>query len=308
MYNPQGDVIGLFDDELNVVVEYTYDSWGKILSITGPLQYSLGRTNPFRYRGYYYDNESGMYYLNSRYYHPEIGRFINADGLVQTGQGILDKNMFAYCANNPIIFCDPSGCSYTITMPAVGDGPIYITSDESLTFYFSSTSSTPHNSNPSYGEGMSFINDLVSLGVQLGVDLSRHDVTSQIKPNNISSVTFAKNINSNLKYIDDFSRVSTKALNITGCICIAIGVTENAIINCQNGESWEKIVWDMAIDTIYMSGSAYVSAKLGASIGGAIGSTVPVVGTAAGVIIGMGFGVAIDYCLQETITGVKSWL
>ena len=136
MYNPQGDVIGLFDDELNVVVEYTYDSWGKILSITGPLQYSLGRTNPFRYRGYYYDEESGMYYLNSRYYHPEIGRFINADGYVQTGQGILDKNMFAYCANNPTIFCDPSGCSYTITMLAVGDGPVTVTTSIGISYNY----------------------------------------------------------------------------------------------------------------------------------------------------------------------------
>ena len=109
MYNPQGDVIGLFDDELNVVVEYTYDSWGKILSITGPLQYSLGRTNPFRYRGYYYDNESGMYYLYSRYYHPEIGRFINADEVAGVNNDITAYNLFAYCGNNPICRIDISG-------------------------------------------------------------------------------------------------------------------------------------------------------------------------------------------------------
>lgn len=109
MYNPQGDVIGLFDDDLNVVVEYTYDSWGKIISTTGSLKDTLGKANPFRYRGYYYDEESGFYYLNSRYYYPEIGRFINADGYVQTGQGILDKNMFAYCMNNPVNYGDSTG-------------------------------------------------------------------------------------------------------------------------------------------------------------------------------------------------------
>ena len=108
MYNPQGDVIGLFDDYLNVVVEYTYDSWGKVKT-TGTLKDTLGKANPFRYRGYYYDEESGMYYLNSRYYHPEIGRFINADGYIQTGQSILDKNMFAYCMNNPVNYVDFSG-------------------------------------------------------------------------------------------------------------------------------------------------------------------------------------------------------
>ena len=109
MYNPQGDVIGLFDDDLNVVVEYAYDSWGNLVSMTGSLASTLGQDNPFRYRGYYYDSETGMYYLNSRYYHPQIGRFINADGYVQTGQGLLDKNMFAYCGNNPVNYVDPDG-------------------------------------------------------------------------------------------------------------------------------------------------------------------------------------------------------
>ncbi len=118
MYNPQGDVIGLFDDDLNVVVEYTYDSWGKVTT-TGTLKDTLGKANPFRYRGYYYDEESGFYYLNSRYYYPEIGRFINADGLVQTGQGILDKNMFAYCLNNPVCYSDPQGTSVIAAIIAV---------------------------------------------------------------------------------------------------------------------------------------------------------------------------------------------
>ncbi len=108
-YNAQGDVMGLFDNNLNVVVNYTYDSWGNVVSITGSMADTLGQDNPFRYRGYYYDNDTGLYYLNSRYYDANTGRFINADGLVQTGQGLLDKNMFAYCANNPINCLDPLG-------------------------------------------------------------------------------------------------------------------------------------------------------------------------------------------------------
>ena len=112
MYNPQGDVIGLFDDDLDVVVEYAYDSWGNLVSMTDNSDDGIGNINPFRYRGYYYDSETGMYYLNSRYYHPEIGRFINADGYVQTGQGLLDKNMFAYCGNNPVNRVDPTGQSW----------------------------------------------------------------------------------------------------------------------------------------------------------------------------------------------------
>ncbi len=101
--------MGLFDNNLNVVVEYTYDSWGNVVSISGSLAETLGKDNPFRYRGYYFDNDTGLYYLNSRYYDANTGRFINADGFVQTGQGLLDKNMFAYCMNNPVNLVDENG-------------------------------------------------------------------------------------------------------------------------------------------------------------------------------------------------------
>ena len=70
------------------------------------------QNHPLRYRGYVYDDETNLYYLQSRYYDPEMGRFINADALVSTGQGLLGNNMFAYCNNNPVIFCDP--CGYCI--------------------------------------------------------------------------------------------------------------------------------------------------------------------------------------------------
>ena len=105
----QGDVMALYDNDLNIVTEYTYDSWCRVLSITGSLAETVGKANPFRYRGYYYDSETELYYLNSRYYDPETGRFINADGYVSTGQGTLAHNMYAYCGNSPIAFSDPSG-------------------------------------------------------------------------------------------------------------------------------------------------------------------------------------------------------
>jgi RHS repeat-associated core domain len=93
--NAQGDIIGLIDKAGTQVVSYTYDSWGKpspevkdesgnILptsGITGSLASTVGVKNPYRYRGYRYDTETQLYYLNSRYYNPEWGRFINADAL-----------------------------------------------------------------------------------------------------------------------------------------------------------------------------------------------------------------------------------
>ena len=107
--NAQGDVTGLVDSAGAKVVHYTYDPWGEVWSVGGTLSSTLGTLNPLRYRGYVYDTETGLYYVSSRYYDPEIGRWINADGYVSTGQGVLGNNMFAYCGNNPVNRVDPTG-------------------------------------------------------------------------------------------------------------------------------------------------------------------------------------------------------
>ena len=108
--NAQGDVIGIFDDGGNGVVLYNWDNaWGYHPQPEGPMADTLGTLNPLRYRSYVYDEETGLYYLQSRYYNPEIGRFINADALVSTGQGLLGNNMFAYCRNNPVCRKDIPG-------------------------------------------------------------------------------------------------------------------------------------------------------------------------------------------------------
>ena len=93
----QGDVIGIVDNNGTKVVEYTYDEWGKLLTTTGTLATTIGTLNPIRYRGYYYDTETGLYYCRARYYDPEISRWINADSYVSTGQGLISSNIFAYC-------------------------------------------------------------------------------------------------------------------------------------------------------------------------------------------------------------------
>ena len=104
--NAQGDVVRIVDGSRNVVASYSYDPWGKLLSSSG----TLANVNPLRYRGYYYDSETGFYYLQSRYYDPEIGRFINADSYASTdATGLLSTNMFAYCENDPVNKSDPTG-------------------------------------------------------------------------------------------------------------------------------------------------------------------------------------------------------
>ena len=104
--NAQGDVVRIVNSSRNTVASYTYDPWGKIISSSG----TLADINPLRYRGYYYDSETGFYYLQSRYYDPEIGRFINADSYASTdATGLLSTNMFAYCENDPVNKSDPTG-------------------------------------------------------------------------------------------------------------------------------------------------------------------------------------------------------
>ena len=101
-------MIGILDSAGTQVVSYVYDSWGKLTSISGSAKDTIGVKNPFRYRGYYYDTESGLYYLNSRYYDSEIGRFLNADVIIGA-ISLQGQNAFQYCKDNPINMTDSSG-------------------------------------------------------------------------------------------------------------------------------------------------------------------------------------------------------
>ena len=117
--NLQGDVVAILNEAGTAVVTYTYDAWGNILTVGGTMADTLGVYNPLRYRGYVYDEETSLYYLQSRYYDPNMGRFLNADAFASTGQGFGGNNMFAYCLNNPTFLCDPSG-NNAVTAPASG--------------------------------------------------------------------------------------------------------------------------------------------------------------------------------------------
>jgi RHS repeat-associated protein len=120
--NGQGDITGLIDASGVEVVRYTYDSWGKPVSITDTSSTGVGAKNPYRYRGYRYDHESGLYYLQSRYYDPSIKRFISADIFVSTGQGFSGNNVYAYCGNQPINRSDSGGMFWETAFDVVSLG------------------------------------------------------------------------------------------------------------------------------------------------------------------------------------------
>ena len=135
--NVQGDIIGILDNNLQQVVSYVYDSWGMPISIkdgngndvSGNASH-IANINPYRYRGYRYDAETGLYYLQSRYYNPQWGRFLNADAYGGEIGKLLSHNIYVYCINNPINKYDPSGLKpgdlFTSMDAAARDAALYM--------------------------------------------------------------------------------------------------------------------------------------------------------------------------------------
>ncbi|MFQ7074065.1 MAG: DNRLRE domain-containing protein [Christensenellales bacterium] len=115
----QGDIVAILDENGNTVVSYGYDAWGAPLWCTGELAETLGKVQPFRYRGYVFDEETGLYYLRSRYYNPGWGRFVNADNM------IAELNLFTYCKDSPILLYDPNG-KWSLNKTVIEDAKSYV--------------------------------------------------------------------------------------------------------------------------------------------------------------------------------------
>ena len=110
--NLQGDIVAVYNHAGEILVSYVYDAWGNYQMVDeGDVIPGAAMSNPFTYRGYYYDNDLGLYYLNSRYYDAGIGRFISADDSSYLGLGgnLSSYNLYAYCGNNPVMGYDPIG-------------------------------------------------------------------------------------------------------------------------------------------------------------------------------------------------------
>ena len=119
--NLQGDILKILDKDGNVAARYEYDAWGACTTYTGDEYFEIAELNPYRYRGYYYDTDTELYYLQSRYYDPKTGRFLNADEPVLLGingtalnfgcvnKSVMESNLFSYCENDPVNKTDYDG-------------------------------------------------------------------------------------------------------------------------------------------------------------------------------------------------------
>ncbi len=118
--NLLGDVISIYDTSGNEVVRYAYDAWGNCTITSDTTKYDVATANPIRYRGYYYDADTNLYYLNARYYSPELRRFISPDDTAyldpETPNGL---NLYCYCNNDPVNYADPSGRSAVMVTIAI---------------------------------------------------------------------------------------------------------------------------------------------------------------------------------------------
>ena len=119
--NLQGDVTAIFDTSGNMVANYRYDAWGNCTIGAGTTDYAVANANPIRYRGYYYDDDTGLYYCNARYYSPKWRRFISPDDTAYLDpESVNGLNLYCYCNNDPVNYADPSGCAMVSFLIGLG--------------------------------------------------------------------------------------------------------------------------------------------------------------------------------------------
>ena len=281
-HNSRGDIVGIYDSNGTQQAKYEYDAWGNILSVTDSQgnaitdQNHIANLNPFRYRGYYYDSETGLYYLMSRYYDPVTHRFINADGYFQSGSDILDTNMSTYCRNNPVVNADPTGkitwyqmqqnlvndidCDYDIRDVSAAQKAGFGPHDEITMFY-----------------------------------VSGNDVFDIIGSNTIDSANsyFEEEL---FKYSNYFAKEFSESLSKASKILLIHQISYETAKNLTSGNSIDKIAYDIMADGLCTLGPVAVSTIVGTSIGGPVG-------TGVGFIVGAVISIAVDGISYNGKTG-----
>ena len=294
LYETRGDIVGIYNGAGELKAHYEYDAWGNVISIadnngnaiTSPNH--IGNLNPFRYRGYYQDTETGLYYLMSRYYDAVTHRFINADGYFQSGGSILDANTFAYCKNNPIMYMDK-----------YGDKSVYDLQGDMM--------DNPH----SCDYDIIYLTKLIKQGYGYKEDIPDW----KLKSDGIISTIGEGAISSGLDYSNQLFTRKTNFLtqeissdllycsNVYSAHQIAYSLSSQITSDITSGNQWDKIGYDIAADVWYTGGSVALSTAVGTFIGGPVGTLV-------GFAVGSAFSILVDGIEWNGKTGrehIKSW-
>lgn len=235
--NSMGDIVGIADAAGNLIASYTYDAWGKVTSLTGS-NTAIGELNPFRYRSYYYDSDIQLYYLQSRYYDPEIGRFINSDDVNYLGmtESELSYNAFSYCDNNPVNDSDPNG---------------YFSVKEVFDVFKSA------------------IDTLINIVQYIKSSFAKElkDITSEIKKLSNKNKKYVKNIKGLIKECDDL----VKKLGKVGHILTAITIISTVCSVYKNPSSLPGVLVEEIIDAfkdLVIFGTSTIIGKFSKNIPG----------------------------------------
>ena len=293
--NLKGDVVAIYNSSGVCVARYEYDAWGNIIDVVDNSGVNIAGINPIRYRGYYYDTETELYYLQSRYYNAEVGRFLNADGYLTTGQGVLSYNMFAYCQNNPVMFSDPSGtlcglCMCTGVNPCPSCMPA-LPKFSNIDFLFGNVTIptqpyiAPKSSTNNIADSISTAYDTMDTisGLQSGFYMT----------NNHYLINSAPSISENFG----------KAVSIG---LIGYETVTGVCNNYLSGASNKKIVWDAAVDVTVLGSTTWCCASTGAAICAKYGTMIsPGMGTVYGAVGGAIAGALFSLFSDDAIEYLK---
>ena len=238
-----------------------------------------------------YDSETGLYYLQSRYYDPVTHRFLNTDGLIDN-RGVSTQNLFSYCVNNPVIYVDNTG-----TMHAMHAG---------LGGY------------PNSSQDFSTINDVIGFLVDSTdtmlttlYSILYKSVSNSPKPNNIGAGTWNKAVQAQLDLIDDFAKVTNSFINFFSALGVIADVGISVYDNVSAGASFDKILIDAGIDFSISLGGVIASGFIGAKVGACAGNVAPGYGNAIGAGAGFIVGIVISFITDGiSIKGktIRSWI
>ena len=308
------DIIGILDNSGNIVVKYTYDAYGNCTR-GYTTNNDLADSNPIRYRSYYYDEDTGLYYLNARYYNPQWRRFISpANASSLNPDSVNGLNLYCYAGNNPV------GVAYgTFSSGSAG---------ATAGGMVSSVGCSVKNGSGSAGEKTAFsFTSLPAVPNYLKHTSKVIDVFSSTVHSAIVGRYLLNNgFSHTLSYIDDMAMLGVNPskglsslpkapwLNAIGYALVAINVVVTIYDNLQQGNSWGEALLDGALSLGTSAASAWVGGVVGANVGGMIGAVlgsiipIPGVGTFIGFVVGAGIGIVVSWFIDDVLTVLKDGL